>query len=336
MVLWALVRGRRPKLDREQRGSPLIRRSISLIALFGALILAIPIGVVAQQSANPEQRMAVLVNQARIAAGLNPVAISKELTAAAVAHTRDMVKHGYMEHEGRDGSTPQDRAVRSGYTVPSSSAWIVVEVISARPTAEGAVNWLLSDRLHRGVMLRPTWREMGISYVEGGPYGQLWTIDFGCRPNVLPVIADTTPSGGVTLRLTNEECSPTGGNSEQMGKASQVMVSDRSDFNGATWEPFVSTKVVSGNGKNVFVKLRDERGREIVNAVNPSGSNLVAASTGKAVTIPSSPPGGATPTKVDNQKVQSNENSSNENSSDDEESADPVVKTTLKGVFDGP
>jgi uncharacterized protein YkwD len=45
-------------------------------------------------SATPAERMALLVNQARTAQGLGPVAVSAELAAAAEAHARDVVAHG--------------------------------------------------------------------------------------------------------------------------------------------------------------------------------------------------------------------------------------------------
>jgi hypothetical protein len=100
--------------------------------------------------------------------------------------------------------------------------------------------------------MRNYFREIGVGFEKGGPWGQIWSIKFGCRPNVLPVVAEPNANGGVTVRLTNEECTPTGG-AGQIGRATEVMVSNRSDFNGATWEPFVTTKVVQDNG-NVFVR----------------------------------------------------------------------------------
>lgn len=253
------------------------------------MVLGLPLSALAQSVESPVARMAALVNEARIAQGLNPLAISRELTAAAEAHGRDMATHGYMEHEGRDGSSPQQRAIRHGYTVPARSAWIVIEVISARGTAEAAANWLLTDPLHRGVMLRPYFREMGVSYVQGGPYGQFWTIDFGCRPNVLPVLAEPT-AAGVSLNLTNEDCAP-GGSSDVIGKATQVMVSDRSDFAGAAWEPFVRTKTIAPSGPDVHVKLRDASGREVISTASVAGAGLAAATTAPAVTIPTVPTG---------------------------------------------
>jgi len=262
--------------------------------LWVAALLAtvgLPLSAVAQQLSTPEQRIVTLINQARIASGLRSLALTPELNASAKAHAQDMATRGYMEHTAPDGSTPQSRAIKAGYGAPANSAWLVLEVISARQTAEAAANWLLSDRLHRGVLLRGYWREMGAAYVEGGPYGQFWVVEFGCRPNVLPVQAEPTASGGVTLRLSNEECTPTG-TSETIGKATEIQVSDKPDFDGAVWEPFVSTKSVTKGG-SVWVKYRDKAGREVTASTSGQSGNAVivtAASAGTATINMAAPP----------------------------------------------
>jgi hypothetical protein len=265
--------------------------------LWAAVLIAtvgLPLVAVAQQVSTPEQRIVTLINQARIASGLGSLALTPELNASAKTHAQDMVAKGYMEHTAPDGSTPQSRAIKAGYAAPSNSAWLVLEVISARQTAEAAANWLLSDRLHRGVLLRGYWREMGAAYVEGGPYGQFWVVEFGCRPNVLPVQAEPTASGGVTLRLSNEECTP-GGTSETIGKATDVMISDKPDFDGAVWEPFVSTKTYNKSG-SVWVKYRDKSGKEVTASTAGQGSNAVivtAASASTATLNLAAPPAAA-------------------------------------------
>jgi hypothetical protein len=262
--------------------------------LWVAVLLAtvgLPLSAVAQQLSPPEQRIVTLINQARIASGLGSLSLTPELNASAKAHADDMVAKSYMEHTAPDGSTPQSRAIKAGYAAPANSAWLVLEVISARQTAEAAANWLLSDRLHRGVLLRGYWREMGAAYVEGGPYGQFWVVEFGCRPNVLPVQAEPTASGGVTLRLSNEECTP-GGTSETIGKATEMMISDKPDFDGATWEPFVSTKAYDKGG-SVWVRYRDKAGKEVTASTAGQGSNadiVTAASASTATLNMAAPP----------------------------------------------
>jgi hypothetical protein len=245
-------------------------------------VIGVPLTAVAQQLSAPEQRIVQLINQARIAQGLGPLVLTPELNAAAKAHAEDMAAKGYMEHTAPNGTTPQSRALRAGYAAPSNSAWMVLEVISARQTAEAAANWLLSDRLHRGVLMRGYWREMGAAYVQGGPYGQFWVVEFGCRPNVLPIIAEPTTSGGVTVRLSNEECTPHG-TSEAIGKATEVMISDKPDFSGASWEPFVTTKTVSSAG-NVFVRYKDAKGKEITASTSGQAGNAVIVTAASAST----------------------------------------------------
>jgi hypothetical protein len=257
-------------------------------------VIGIPLSAVAQQLSEPEQRIVQLINQARMAQGLGPLVLTPELNAAAKAHAEDMAAKGYMEHTAPNGSTPQSRALKAGYVAPASSAWMVLEVISARQTAEAAANWLLSDRLHRGVLMRGYWREMGAAHIQGGPYGQFWVVEFGCRPNVLPVIAEPNSSGGVTVRLSNEECSPHG-NSEAIGRATEVMISDKPDFSGATWEPFVTTKTV-GKAGNVFVRYRDAKGKEITTSTAGQAGNAVvvtAASASTSTLRSASPPAGS-------------------------------------------
>ena len=210
------------------------------------------------------------------------MSLTPELNAAAKAHAEDMAAKGYMEHTAPSGSTPQTRAIKAGYGAPANSAWMVLEVISARATPEAAANWLLSDRLHRGVLMRGYWREMGAAYIQGGPYGQFWVVEFGCRPNVLPVIAEPTASGGVTVRLSNEECTPFG-TSEAIGKATEVMISDKPDFSGATWEPFVTTKNVASTG-SVFVRYRDAKGKEITASTAGQAGNAVIVTAASAST----------------------------------------------------
>jgi hypothetical protein len=257
--------------------------------------IGVPLTVVAQQLSAPEQRIVQLINEARIAQGLGPLALTSELNAAAKAHAEDMAAKGYMEHTAPNGSTPQSRAIKSGYGAPANSAWLVLEVISARQTAEAAANWLLSDRLHRGVLLRGYWREMGAAYVQGGPYGQFWVVEFGCRPNVLPVIAEPTASGGVSVRLSNEECTPHG-TSEAIGKATEVMISDKPDFDGAVWEPFSTTKTVSKAG-NVFVRYKDAKGKEVTASTGGQAANavVVTASTASTSTLNAASPSSAAP-----------------------------------------
>jgi uncharacterized protein YkwD len=211
-----------------------------------------------------ERRMFEALNAERVRQGLTPVAWSSELGKAAALHSADMARNDYLEHESLDGSSPQDRAARQGYKVPSGNGWMVIEAISAMPSMEAALDWLLGDPLHHGVLMRASWREVGIGHASGGSYGNYWTLDFGCRPNVLPIFALPADSGkGLRLTFTNEQCAAQGGGPDQMGRATSFMLSTRNDFRGAEWEPYrASTTLDELDGDNLNVRFKDASGRE--------------------------------------------------------------------------
>lgn len=61
-----------------------------------------------------ETRIIELINAARVAAGVEPLAISDRLAMAARSHARDMADHRYVGLEGAGGDTPADRVRAAG------------------------------------------------------------------------------------------------------------------------------------------------------------------------------------------------------------------------------
>ena len=235
--------------------------------------------VAADAGDGPEMRIFQLVNQARTSRGLNPLAWNAELAKASTAHAEDMARRGYMDHTNPEGLDPRDRAGNAGYVVPPRSPWLVIETISARATPEAAMGFLLGDAQHANVLLRASWREAGAAYVKGGPYGQFWVINYGCRPNVLPAFASIgKAASSVDITLTNELCTPSG-QGDYMGKAVDVQISQNKDFSGASWEPFDTLKTVKDAGPRMYVKLRDAQGRTTQNDLAVSGVVTAAGQT---------------------------------------------------------
>ena len=239
-----------------------------------------------QSEAGPEQRLFQLLNETRVARGLNPVAWNSELSRASQLHAQDMARRGYMEHTNPEGLDPRARALNAGYVVPAKTPWLVIETISARQTADAAMEWLLSHQPHAGVLLRPVWREAGAAYVQGGPYGQFWVMNFGCRPNVLPVFASVGKAGlSVDLTLTDELCTPAG-QGEFMGRAVEMQISPSSDYSGADWEPFSIVKTITNIGPRLYVRLRDAVGRSTQNEVSLPGIVTAASQPFGIVPVP--------------------------------------------------
>lgn len=132
-----------------------------------------------------------LLNRERTTRGLKPLKIDRNLTKAAVAHSQDMVRRTYFEHESPNGRTPFDRILATRY-VPRGATWTLGENIGwgteslAQPIA--LVKAWMNSPGHRRNILDPRFREIGIGIVVGVPVrdrgldgqaGATYTTDFG-------------------------------------------------------------------------------------------------------------------------------------------------------------
>lgn len=131
--------------------------------------------------------MLVEVNATRARHGLRPLHRSRGLGAAAHQHTRQMARHGYLEHSSPDG-TPFWRRIERHYGSSGFAYWTVGENLLSRSGGFGAADavrdWLKSPE-HRANLLSRQWREMGIAAIEvtngRGSKRTLVTLDFGLR-----------------------------------------------------------------------------------------------------------------------------------------------------------
>jgi uncharacterized protein YkwD len=111
-----------------------------------------------------------------------PLTVSAKLARAALEHSQDMARHNVFDHEGTDGSTPPQRATRSGYAWRTVGENIAAGATSADEVMEG---WLASPG-HCENLMDPRFTETGIGYVvdarsESGVY---WTQMFAVpRPS---------------------------------------------------------------------------------------------------------------------------------------------------------
>ncbi|MCV2863220.1 CAP domain-containing protein [Albidovulum sediminicola] len=109
------------------------------------------------------------INTLRAAAGVPPLALNAELTAAAATHSRDMSVQNRPWHFGSDGSSPVERVRRSGYAGQllgeniSETYETEIETLSA---------WMdVPDT--RAVVLDPAARQVGFAWFQE-PGGKLW------------------------------------------------------------------------------------------------------------------------------------------------------------------
>lgn len=127
------------------------------------------------------------INRVRARRGLRPLRLSRRLSRAAAAHSRDMVRRGYFSHTAPGGLTFLARIVRSGY-LRGAHSWIVGENIawgmSSLATPAATLRMWMNSPPHRANLLSPRFREAGIGIATGVPGrpsapGVTYTVDFG-------------------------------------------------------------------------------------------------------------------------------------------------------------
>jgi uncharacterized protein YkwD len=88
-----------------------------------------------------------------------------------------MATYGYMDHTGRDGSSPAQRITRSGYR------WREVgeNLASGIMTPEDAVAGWLHSPEHCANLMDPAFRHMGVAYAVNprNDAGVYWALEFG-------------------------------------------------------------------------------------------------------------------------------------------------------------
>ncbi len=133
---------------------------------------------------DPEQaeaRALVLLNDARRAAGMKPVAADASLRELALDHSRDMASNNFVGHVSPTTGTPDDRLRKSGLIVSRFG-----ENVGAAATPELVHQSLMESPAHRANMLEPMFTHVGIG-AEQGSFGVLLTMNFGRRPSAAEV-----------------------------------------------------------------------------------------------------------------------------------------------------
>lgn len=115
------------------------------------------------------------VNALRQGSGAPALELDSNLSAAAATHSRDMSVQNRPWHFGSDGSSPLDRAARSGFT-----GQLLGETISEtyETELETIAAWL-EEPGPRRVLLDPRGRRMGFAFFQEAN-GKIWyTLNVG-------------------------------------------------------------------------------------------------------------------------------------------------------------
>ncbi len=112
-----------------------------------------------------EERVFDLVNELRAERGLEPLRVHARLVTVARRHSREMLRHDFFSHRGRDGSTPDQRIRRAGGRGATGETLAWGSGSSATP-AEIVRMWMESPP-HKRILLDPDFRQIGIGRALG-------------------------------------------------------------------------------------------------------------------------------------------------------------------------
>lgn len=125
--------------------------------------------IAAQGDGVVEYRFLDSLNALRQARGAGPVVLNAQLNAAAATHSRDMSVQNRPWHFGSDGSSPQARVQRVGYT-GNLLGELISETYETETETLGV--WMQAQD-QREILLDPRATEIGLAWFQE-TNGKIW------------------------------------------------------------------------------------------------------------------------------------------------------------------
>ena len=131
-----------------------------------------------------EKRVLDLHNQARKNKGARALCVHPALQRAAEAHSREMIRRDYHEHDSANGESFSRRLTRYGYRWTAVAENIAYNPAKGLASANRVQSQWMKSSGHRTNILSKRYREVGIGAAYGrfkGDNVTMWTADFGRR-----------------------------------------------------------------------------------------------------------------------------------------------------------
>jgi uncharacterized protein YkwD len=106
---------------------------------------------------------------------VQPVRWSEKLAQAALNHSLDMAKNGFMSHKGSDGSSTDERLAQIGYHWSAYGE----NVGEGYRTAGDAMDAWLKSEMHCKNMMDPDFKEAGVASARNKNLRTFWTLVLG-------------------------------------------------------------------------------------------------------------------------------------------------------------
>lgn len=158
-----------------------------LLRLFCAVLVAISVGVLAAgapvaaalfHDTDLEDDLFQLMNQERVARGLDSFEWHPVLQEAARQRSWDMASRGYFSHYSPEGETVFDLLLALGYTRRTVGENIGYTYLDGRPSAIGAHRMFMQSAPHAAQILSPRYNRVGVGEVSTDGGVRYYTVVF--------------------------------------------------------------------------------------------------------------------------------------------------------------
>jgi len=197
-----------PRESNNHKAKLLHTPSLLVIALlllsFQLLIFFVPksgVGILGYASNISVEEVIRLTNEKRVAAGLAPLELNGDLTAAAKAKGADMIARDYWAHVAPDGTEPWKFFKDVGYKYRYAGENLARDFSDA----SSAVSAWIASPSHKENLMSPKYKEIGVAVVEGDLSGSDTTIIvqlFGSK------LADSVPAVPIAKAQTTSNETP--------------------------------------------------------------------------------------------------------------------------------
>ena len=126
-------------------------------------------------------RVIELINEERVASGIDPLTVDSQLNQVAMEHSASMATEDFFDTASADGSPFSARILNAGYNYT-----LIAEAVGAGySTPEAAVDGWLGSSTTRDNFLNPELTEIGVGYefLENDlgtvNFNHYWTVDLG-------------------------------------------------------------------------------------------------------------------------------------------------------------
>ncbi len=230
--------------------------------LLGAAIFGVPATAHAVSVSAEERALLAATNRERAAAGLSPLALNAELTAAAAWMAHDLAKRDMLSHTDSLGRGIRPRFSAFGV---SPHTYIAENLQAGAATPERAVERWMNSEGHRANILNGTYTMAGVAmvFIDDTRYGWFWVMTYGSAPVEATAGAAAAPAAAPAAATPTATPAPIANTAPAPARAQSRSVVGFSQpfppsgfainiFDGGTVQELAAA-VSSGNGRSVFV-----------------------------------------------------------------------------------